>query len=157
MSESIIVRMAEPDEVHLVYALMRAGFAESAEHPNPSSALRETLEDVRARIRKGGAILAFEHGRLAGSGRFVVDREAGCLSYERLAVHPALRGRRIGSAMVSFLEDHARTLGLREVRADARSQQPDNRPFYLAHGYRIIGYAERYGIPDMRTHMAKTL
>jgi GNAT superfamily N-acetyltransferase len=157
MSDGISVRIAEPNELHLVFALMRAGFAESAKHPNPSSALRETLDDVRARIGRGGAILAFEHGRPAGSGRFVVDREAGHLSYERLAVHPALRGRRIGSAMVSFLEDHARSLGLSEVRADARSQQPDNRPFYLARGYRITGYAERYGIPDMRTHMAKSL
>ncbi len=86
-----------------------------------------------------------------------MDGEAGFLAYERLAVHPGLRNRRVGSAMVDFLEEHARSVGLSEVRADARSQQPDNRPYYLARGYRIVGYAERYGIPDMRTHMAKTL
>ncbi len=154
---SITVRMADDDEVRLVYALMRAGFAESAERDNPSSALLETVDDVRARIETGGAILAFEHGRPAGSGRFAVDREAGYLSYERLAVHPSLRGRGVGSAMVTFLEEHARELGLSEIRADARSQQPDNRPFYLARGYRIIGYAERYGIPDIRTHLSKSL
>jgi len=157
MTPSIIVRFAEPGEESLVYALMRAGFAQSAVYPNPSSALSETLEEVREKLGTGGAILAFEHCRPAGSGRFRVTENGGFLTYERLAVLPALRHRGIGSAMVAFLEEHARALGLHEIRADSRSQQPDNRTFYLAHGYEITGYAERYGIADMRTHMAKTL
>lgn len=157
MTPSTIVRTAEPDETPIVYALMRAGFSETAHNDNPSSALLETLEGVRAKLGEGGAVLAFHHGRPAGSGRFTIDEDAGHLSYERLAVHPALRGQGIGGAMVDFLEDHARSLGLFEVRADARSQQPDNRPFYLGRGYRILGYAPRYGIPDIRTHLAKTL
>jgi GNAT superfamily N-acetyltransferase len=150
MSALISVRLAEPNETPIVYALMRAGFSETAALANASSALNETLGE-------GGAILAFHDARPAGSGRFRVNRAAGYLIYERLAVHPLLRGLGIGSAMVAFLENHARALGLSEVRADARSQQPDNRAYYLARGYQILGYAERYGIPDLRTHLGKTL
>jgi GNAT superfamily N-acetyltransferase len=121
---------------------------------------------VRGVARLGGAILALEpastgpvlgDARPVGSARFVVDRTGGHLAYERLAVHPALRGRGIGTAMIDWLEAHARSLGLAEVRADARSQMPDNRPFYLARGYEITGYGDRYGIARLRTHLRKRL
>ena len=157
MTPPVTVRLAEPAEEPLVFAIMRAAFAESAAYPNPSSALAETEAEVGQKITNGGAVLAFDGGRPVGSGRFYVDRDSGHLAYERLAVLPALRGRGAGGAMVAYLEDHARSLSLPEVRADARSQQPDNRPFYVGRGYRILGYTKRYGIADMRTHMAKSL
>ncbi len=59
--------------------------------------------------------------------------------------------------MVAWLEAFASAQGCTEVRAEARSQQPDNRPYYLALGYEIIGYSGRYGIPDIRTHLRKRL
>jgi GNAT superfamily N-acetyltransferase len=151
------IREARDDELHVVLALMRAAFAESAREAHPSSALREMLDDVRAVTSRGGAILAFDRDRPIGSARFIVSREEGYLSYERLAVHPAGRGHGHGAAMIDWLEDHARALGLSEVRADARSQMPDNRPFYLARGYEIIGYADRYGVTGLRTRMRKRL
>lgn len=154
---AIHIRLAAPQEAHVVYAMMKAAFAEYAARPNPSSALAESLDDVERAMARGGAILAMEGDVPIAAGRFEVNRDEGWLSYERLAVLPAERGRGIGSAMIDWLEDHARDLGLAEVRVTARSREPDNRPYYEWRGYEITGYSERYGIPDIRTHMRKRI
>lgn len=151
------VRIALPGEEHLVFALMKAAFAETARQALPSSALGEILAEVRPMLAGGQGVLALVGGRPVASGRFRFNSAESFLAYERLAVHPDARRRGLGTAMVTFLEDHARDAGVAEVRATARSQQPDNRPFYLERGYSITGYSERYGIADIRTHLAKTL
>jgi GNAT superfamily N-acetyltransferase len=151
------IREATSAEAHLVLALVRAAFAETARHAHPSSALSETLEDIEAKMRTGGAIVSLLDGRPIGAALFDFDPEARALSYRRLSVHPSARDRGIGTRMVEWLEAHARALGASEVRVEARSQMPDNRPYYLARGYVITGYSERYGIPDIRTHLVKSL
>ena len=151
------IRLARRDESHLVLALMKAAFADYSTQEHPSSALAESIHDVEAAMASGGAILAFRRGRPIASGRFEIDRDEGWLSYERLAVLPAEQHRGIGSALIDWLERHARAEGLHEIRVTARSREPDNRPYYTARGYEITGYSERYGIPDIRTHLRKRL
>lgn len=151
------IRLAGAEEAHVVHAIMRAAFAEYASGPHPSSALRETVDDVEAAMAKGGGLLALRGGRYVASGRFTVDRATGVLAFERLAVLPGERGRNLGGRTIDWLEAHARALGLSEVHVTARSREPDNRPYYLSRGYEIRGYSARYGIPDIRTHMCKHL
>lgn len=155
------IRPATEHELGTVHAIMMAAFATTAGYKHPSSALQETLSDLRRAVSDGGAILAFADGRPVGSGRFktrsATTNAPSFLSYERLAVLPAVAGRGVGSAMVRWLEAHAAALGLEEIRVAARSQQPDNRPFYLERGYKIVGYSERYGVTDIRTHLTKRL
>lgn len=171
------VRLASPDEAALVHRLMMRAFEEHAGYEHPSSALRETVEDVRAALSEGGGLVALLEGVPVGSGRFSVrwrgtpptdaiarategqnvEGGGGTLTFDRLGVVPEHRGRGIGSAMVDWLEALARRLGLDAVETTARSQQPDNRPWYLQRGYRVTGYSGRYGIPDIRTHMRKDL
>lgn len=153
----VLIRLAAPEESHVVHAIMLAAFAEYASEEHPSSAIGETIDDVEAAMASGGGLLALRRGRPVASGRFTVDREEGYLSFERLAVLPAERGRDLGGRMIAWLEAHARALGLGEVRVTARSREPDNRPYYQARGYEVTGYSERYGIPDIRTHMRKRL
>jgi GNAT superfamily N-acetyltransferase len=153
----IAIREAHIEEANVVLALVRAAFAETSCYAHPSSALAETIEDVEARMRTGGAILALDATGPVGAALYSVSRDPGFLSYARLSVHPARRGRGIGSQMIEWLEAHARALGLPEVRVEARSQMPDNRPYYVARGYAITGYSERYGIPFIRTHLVKSL
>jgi GNAT superfamily N-acetyltransferase len=149
------VRLARADELHIVHAITLAAFAEYAGYEHPSSALDETIDQLEEAVRCGGAIVGLLDGDYVASGRFEVAPAEGWLSFERLAVLPAMRGRRFGVALIRWLEAHARSLGLTEVRASARSRAPDNRPYYLALGYEIIGYSGRYGIPDIRTHLRK--
>jgi len=153
----IAIREARIEEANVVLALVRAAFAETSRYGYPSSALSETIEDVEAKMRSGGAILALDATGPVGAALYSVSRDPGFLSYARLSVHPSARGRRIGSQMIDWLETHARALGLPEVRVEARSQMPDNRPYYVARGYAITGYSERYGVADIRTHLVKAL
>lgn len=153
----IFLREARREEANVVLALMRAAFAETSRYAHPSSALVETIDDVEAKMAEGGALLALDAGRAVGSALFSTSSEPPFLSYARLSVHPAARGRGIGGEMIAWLEARARTLGVPEVRVEARSQMPDNRPYYLARGYTITGYSGRYGIADIRTHLVKRL
>ena len=150
-----MVRLARPDEIALVWQLMLAGFDETRSFPLPSSALEENLDDVRRAIGGGGAVIAFSGDEAVGCARFRVA--AATLTFSRMTVVPRARGAGIGAALVGYLEAHARRLGLAAVELTARSEQPDNRPFYEELGYRVVGYSERYGLPKLSTHMRKTL
>ena len=152
------IRLAELHEAAIVHDVMVRAFREYAAFANPSSALRETVDDVRASMVRGGALLAFSgdgpDGRAVGSVRFHAESELELL---RLAVLPELRGSGVGSALVAHVETIARERGYAAVRVYARSQQPDNRPWWLARGYEVDGHSERYGIADLRTHMLKPM
>jgi GNAT superfamily N-acetyltransferase len=84
-------------------------------------------------------------------------RAVGALSFSRLSVARHARGAGLGRALVRALERLAEALGLQTVTMTARSQQPDNRPYYERLGYRVVGYAPCYGVPDLVTRMEKVL
>jgi GNAT superfamily N-acetyltransferase len=160
MDDGVCIRLARAHEAPVVHRLMLAAFDEYRAQVYPSSALGETADDVRRAMEAGGAILAQVGDDAVGSGRFawrLHDDGRRALAYERLAVLPPWRGRGIGRAMVAWLEDHARHGGAGVVEVTVRSRQPDNRPYYEALGYRIVGYSGRYGVADIRTHMEKPL
>ncbi len=181
VAHELVVRLAGPGEHRLVHELMLEGFAGYRELALPSSALAETLADVEAAIRAGGAVLAFDASGPVASARFAlrwaappafdvegalrvaaagtrIDRSpGGALAFSRMAVLPRARRRGVGRALVAWLERLASDLGLERVEITVRSQQPDNRPYYAAAGYRVVGYSDRYGIADMVTRMEKDL
>ena len=153
----IRIRLAAPDEADVVHAVMMEAFAEYRAYPNPSSALDETREDVRRELARGGGVLALDGSRVVGSLRFVVERGPGRFSFARMGVVPDARGRGIGGQMLDFVESHARELGFSAIKTAARSQQPDNRPYYESRGYVVTGSFDRYGVAGLRTEMQKTL
>ncbi len=160
---------------------MLEGFASTRRYELPSSALSETRADLDRSVQGGVALLAFRAGRAVGSARLVpawrvqpgfdvpralehaagggnIDGSpGGALSVSRMSVLPDARKLGIGAGMLAWIEAFAGRLGLAAVELSVRSQQPDNRPYYQRLGYRITGYSERYGIPDMSTHMRKEL
>ncbi len=140
------------EHVTAAHQVTRSAFAESRRYSFPSSALQERVEDFSAADALVGA---FVGNRLIGNARLSYGE--AWIQFSRLAVLPAHRGKGWGRAILTFIESHARARGAREVHATARSQQPDNRPYYLACGYVITGYSEAYGIADLRTHLVKTL
>ena len=104
MIDALVIRDAQPDEAHVVHAVTRAAFAEHAREPHPSSALRETLSDLRRAMADGGALLALLDGRAIGAARWAVDPGRAHLKYERLAVLPGHRGQGVGRAIIAWLE-----------------------------------------------------
>ena len=170
-----MIRLARYDEAAVALALVQRAFAETRDFPNPSSALREDLEVFQRAFATGGLVLAFDGGDAVATARLKADpalrprlaRAARgeefeqlpgtTLSYARLGVPPERRGEGFGRATAEWIEALARRAGAEGLRADARSQQPDNRPFYQRLGYELTGYSGRYGIPDIRTHFRKRL
>lgn len=160
-----LVRLADIHDAEALHLVTQAAFAEYACYPNPSSVLGEQLIDVQAFLERAaqttpatqGAALLFTADEPVGAVRFSVDAARSTIAFSRLSVCPSHRGARLGEELMRWVEARGRSLGCNEIRADARSQQPDNRPYYLARGYEIIGYSGRYGIPDIRTHLRKRL
>jgi len=170
-----MIRLARYDESAVALAISHRAFAETRPMKNPSSALREGLEVFQRAFATGGLALTFVGDEPIGTARLRVDRAlrprleraaAGerfepvsgtWVSYARLGVVPERRGEGHGRRTAEWIEALAQDLGAETLKVDARSQQPDNRPFYRAMGFTIDGYSERYGIADIRTHLSKPL
>jgi ribosomal protein S18 acetylase RimI-like enzyme len=61
----------------------------------------------------------------------------------RVRVHPALRRRGLGRALMTALEDRAAALGYDELFLDTATNQPEAMAFYEGLGYRETGRESR--------------
>lgn len=124
-----------PDQAPAVLHAMRQAFDEYRGTLQPSSsALDETLDDVRAAITRGGAFVARVGEDVIASARYQLRPDHTYA--ERVAVDPRYRNRGIGSALMHAIEDAARAAGHREVRIGVRASLPANLRFYEELGYR---------------------
>lgn len=121
----------------------------------PSSAHAESVEDVRAAMERGGAVLAFWEGNVAGSARYRVDPDV--LYVGRVAVLPAYRRRGVARAMMLFIEELGPTVGRDRVRVIARESLPGNVELYRQLGYHLVKVAPHARGPDRECWMEKQL
>jgi ribosomal protein S18 acetylase RimI-like enzyme len=129
--------LAGVEDAPLVHRLMWEAFAEyDGTLEPPTGALMETVADVVAAIAAGGAVLAWDGEAAVGSARF--QPEVDHLYVGRVAVLPAYRGRGLARAMMAFLEEHGRALGLPAVQVGVRRNLPGNIALYERLGYRIV-------------------
>jgi ribosomal protein S18 acetylase RimI-like enzyme len=151
---AVSVRLATLDEAPLVRRIMYAAFAEYAGAlPVDSGAHTETVEDVLAVMRRGGALLALAGDEAVGSARFIVEDEA--LYVARVAVLPGHRRRGVASVMMRFCEDLARSMGKQHVRIGVRESLPSNVGLYEALGYERVSIAPHPRGPDQVWTMIK--
>lgn len=125
------------EEAEQVLQIMRLAFEEYRGKLYPESgALRETLEDVRAGIRSGGAFLAFAGEVAAGSARFRLfsDHVYG----ERIGVLRAHRGRGIAVELTQAIEAIAGARNVPQVQVKVRASLPSNQRLYEKLGYRVL-------------------
>ncbi|MEU8821689.1 GNAT family N-acetyltransferase [Actinoplanes sp. NPDC048796] len=102
------------------------------------------LADIEAGfLTVGGEFLVVElDGNLVGMGGYRPDGEGGA-EILRVRVHPALRRRGIGRALMGALERCAAGDGLRSARLDTATNQPEAMAFYQGLGYRETGREHR--------------
>jgi GNAT superfamily N-acetyltransferase len=82
----------------------------------------------------GGFVVLEEDGRaVAGGGVKRLDDRA--CEIKRMYVTPDARGRGLGSALLSALEDLARDLGYAVARLDTGAKQPEVQAMYERAGY----------------------
>lgn len=132
----IIIKEATLEDAPLVYGIMMQAFeAYNTKLAVPSSANRETVEDVVEVMKQGGALLAFDKTTAIGSARYILKPDH--LYVGRVSVLPAYRKRGIGLALMRYFEHIAFYNGHREIRLGVRQSLPENRQFYLKLGYQI--------------------
>jgi GNAT superfamily N-acetyltransferase len=91
---------------------------------------------VREDLERGGGALASMSDRIIGCLRF--ESELAYLHVRRVAVDPAWQRQGVGTALMQWAHDYARTGGLAEVRIGVRLQLPGNLRFYQQLGYQVL-------------------
>jgi ribosomal protein S18 acetylase RimI-like enzyme len=149
------VERADPADAGEIFTLQRAAYVTEAQlHGDPFlPPLVESLDQVRTTIAESLVLKATVGTRLAGSVRGRIQ-ERTCL-VGRLAVAPDLRGRGIGRALMSALEEEAAGLADACVLFTGHLSEANLRL------YRRLGYGEthRERVADhlMLVHMRKPL
>lgn len=157
MAGVIRVELVDTSRADLVLRLAIEAFAEFRETlVPPPGILNETVADVAAYIERGGAVIAWDGEVAVGAARF--HPEPDHLYIGRVSVPPAYRRRGIATAIMLFLEQHARTLGLPETRVEVRQALPGNIALYESLGYDQISVQPHPRVPTALTvKMAKRL
>jgi ribosomal protein S18 acetylase RimI-like enzyme len=129
------LREATEADAATVAALIRGAFEEfRGQLDPPSGAHHETEEKVRKKMASVRAVLAFADG--AAAGCVLYERGEGHVYLSRLSVLPAYRRRGLARALIGYVEERARALGLRRVRLGVRTALPQQQAYYQRLGYR---------------------
>jgi ribosomal protein S18 acetylase RimI-like enzyme len=141
------IELVDASQAELVLRLAIEAFEEFRDSlAPPPGILRETAEDVARSIETGGAIIAWDGDVPVGSARF--HPEPDHLYVGRVAVPPAFRRRGVASAMMDFVEGHARSLGYAETRVQVRQALPSNVALYESLGYTVCSADPHPRVPD---------
>ncbi|KOV98061.1 acetyltransferase [Streptomyces sp. NRRL B-1140] len=89
------------------------------------------------------------------TGLVVVEAYGDHLFLDTIAVHPAAHGRGVGRRLLRFVDAHARTLGLPEVRLYTNALMWENQRIYPKYGYELV--ERRVEGPYDRVHYRKRL
>ncbi|MEU6393725.1 GNAT family N-acetyltransferase [Streptomyces sp. NPDC046939] len=89
------------------------------------------------------------------TGLVVLEARPDHLFLDSIAVHPAAHGRGVGRALLAFVDEHARGLGLPEVRLYTNALMWENQKIYPRYGYEVV--ERRVDGPYDRVHYRKRL
>lgn len=113
---------------------------ERASYPTPwvRASFRFEIHDNRAAhnhvVRRGGRVAAY-------ACVWVVREE---MKINNFTVHPELRGRGLGSAMMRSLLEWARRRGCTEATLEVRPSNSVARGLYVGRGFRVVGRRKNY-------------
>ena len=125
-----MIRRAGPGDVDALRAIAAAAYQKYVlrigRAPAPMTA------DYAQAVRDGQAWAAIEDGQIVGFA--VLIARPGYLLLENVAVLPAAQGRGIGARLLALAEEHARGLGLGEIRLYTNEAMTENLAYYPRHG-----------------------
>jgi GNAT superfamily N-acetyltransferase len=137
----VTTRCAVPGDVDVLRAIAAAAYRQYipriGQRPAPMTA------DYAQAVRDRQAWAAIENGAIVGFA--ILIPQPGCLLLDNVAVRPAAQGRGVGTRLLALAEDHARRLGLSEIRLYTNEAMTENLAYYLRHGYAETHRAEQDG------------
>lgn len=117
-------RLEPPDDVARAGGLLRQAYTELEGYPDDPE-YDDIVADVAARAGQADVVVAVDDiGTIVGCLTFVPHRDCpdaefddvDAVGFRYFGVDPAMQGRGVGEAMVSWVLDEARRLGRRRVR-----------------------------------------
>jgi GNAT superfamily N-acetyltransferase len=129
------IRLATPDDRAAIEAIVQAAYshyvARIGREPAPMT------DDYAARIEARQAHVLEKDGCIRGL--VVLVPEADAMLLDNIAVDPACQGSGLGSRLLAFAEEQARTRGYRVIRLYTNAAMTEN----IAR-YQRIGYVETH-------------
>jgi ribosomal protein S18 acetylase RimI-like enzyme len=137
----VTIRLAGPGDVDALRRIATDAYGHYAARIGRAPAPMTT--DYAQAVRGRQAWVALEDGEIAGF--VILIAQPGYLVLENVAVRPAVQGRGIGSRLLALAEDHARSLGLDEIRLYTNEAMTENLSYYPRRGYAETHRAEQDG------------
>ncbi len=137
----IVIRRADPGDVDTIRAIAAAAYLKYV--PRIGRTPAPMTADYAQAVREQQAWAAIEDQQIVGFA--VLIAKPGYLLLENVAVLPAAQGRGIGARLLCHAEDHARRLGLGEIRLYTNEAMTENLAYYPRRGYAETHRAEQDG------------
>ncbi len=150
-----MIRLALPDEAEAVRALSAEAYL-PVYLPLYGRPPMPAREDYAPRIARGEVWVAEIEAKLAAA--LVLERQPDYLLLYSIAIRPTYQGRGLAADLLAFADQHARELGIKEIRLYTNEKMLRNQAIYARAGYREIGrrlHPNQSGL--MLVDMAKTL
>jgi GNAT superfamily N-acetyltransferase len=148
--DDIIIRpLEDSDSIEELTDLLHRGYKVLAEMGLRYLATHQDAAMTKERIAKGGCFVATHRGRIIGTITFRSPSHFGGSSwlkrdgvgkFGQFAVDPDYQSNGIGTRMMAFVEDHARSKGFAEICLDTSEKATHLIDWYKKLGYRFIEY-----------------
>lgn len=137
MNQLLEFRMADDNDIGLVWRIVNTSFEEYRNSEAPSSALMETEDHVRQTLNNGRerAVICYYGGKPAAAVRFYIEDG---LYFRRLGVLPEYRRKGISKALISWLEEYALKKGESRIWCYTRSSVERNMSLYRSLGFELL-------------------
>ncbi|WP_327655003.1 GNAT family N-acetyltransferase [Streptomyces sp. NBC_00483] len=149
-SRETAIRRATAADVPAVKAVTDAAYHHYIERIGVVPAPMEA--DHAANVTAGRVYVTGEPDVL---GLVVVEARPDHLFLDSIAVHSDAHGQGVGRRLLTFVEEHARALGLFEVRLYTNALMWENQELYPRYGYEVV--ERRADGPYDRVHYRKRL
>jgi ribosomal protein S18 acetylase RimI-like enzyme len=137
----VAIRCAVPGDVDILRAIATAAYQQYipriGQRPAPMTA------DYAQAVRNQQVWAAIENRDIAGF--VILIPQPGYLLLDNVAVLPAAQGRGVGTRLLALAENHARSLGLSEIRLYTNEAMTENLAYYPRHGYAETHRVEQDG------------
>jgi GNAT superfamily N-acetyltransferase len=149
--EVIIRPLAQTDSIEELTELLHRGYKALADMGLKYLATHQDVATTKERISGGECFVAVHGGKMIGAITFYspspfggspwLERDDVC-EFGQFAVDPDYQGNGIGTRIVAFVEDYARSKGIPEICLDTSEKATHLIDWYQKLGYRFIEYVD---------------